>query len=343
MITVRTVRIFFITLVLTFMMAIAPRLVPKQILVNPLPLPKKIDILEKVKPKLKKMYPNFHLKLPVSFAPTQDDFEKSAAYGVMDFDSGEVIASKNLSSRLPIASLTKIMTAVVALDLASPDTSFPVSPKAARQIPTKVMLKAGERYSLEELLKFALMASANDSVEVIKEGIDAKFGEGVFVSSMNYKAEVLGLKNTHFANVQGFDNWGNFSTVEDLMLLSHYAITNYPLIAEIVKKDHEDLTDNGSDLRFFVNNWNGLLGVYPGVTGIKIGNTEKGGYTTVVLSEREGKKVLAVVLGAPGVLERDFWTANLLDLGFSKIAGLLPINITEGQLKQKYASWKYFQ
>lgn len=342
MITAKSIRIFLITLLLTFLMAVIPHLLPKQISwVSP--LPQKIDILQNVKPKLQKLYNNFQLKLTSSFFPTNGDVEQASAYGVMDFNNGEILASKNLSARLPIASLTKIMTAVVALDLSSPDVKFSVSEKAASQVPTKVMLKKGERYSLEELLKFALMASANDSAEVIKEGIDKEYGDGVFISSMNYKAQVLGLKNTHFTNVQGYDNQGNYSTVEDLMLLSHYAMENYPLIVEIVGKNYEDLTNNGSDLRFYVNNWNGLLGVYPGVSGIKIGNTEEGGYTTIVLSEREGKKLLVVVLGAPGALQRDLWAAQLLDLGFNKYLGLSPINITTEQLKQKYASWKYFE
>ena len=83
------------------------------------------------------------------------------------------------------------------------------------------------------------------------------------------------------------------------------------------------------------------MGVYPGVKGIKIGNTDKASYTTIVLSKREGKRILAVVLGAPGVKERDLWASQLLDLGFEKL-GISAVNITEAQLEAKYSSWKYW-
>lgn len=346
MITLKFIRVFLITFFLAFMMSAIPHLLPKHVSLTV--LPKSVDPLEGIKHKLQRHYNRFQLFTAASFLDNFNYRKDSSlgqvvAYGAVDFDSGQVLFSKNLNAKLPIASLTKIMTAVVALDLAAPDTGFTVSKKAADQIPTKVMLKPGENYTLEQLLKFALITSANDSVEVIKEGINVKYGSDIFIQSMNIKAQVIGLKSTHFANVQGYDDENNFSSVEDLMLLSRYAIEHYPLIAQIVKKDYEDLTNNGSDLRFYLNNWNGLLGVYPGVLGIKIGNTEKSGFTTVVLSERENKKILAVILGAQGVLERDFSAALLLDLGFNKLLGLSPVGISEDQLKQKYASWKYFK
>lgn len=341
MITIRIIRIFIITFFLTFLMSAMPHFLPKHILQTP--LSKKIDPLSGIKFKLEKLYAPFQLKSAVFFPDNNLLFEQLSAFGVMDFDSGQILVSKNLSVKLPIASLTKIMTAVVALDLASPADRFTVSARAAAQMPTKVMLKTGENYSLEELLKFALITSANDSAQVIKEGIDAKYGSDIFIQSMNIKAQVLGLKSTHFANAQGYDDVSNFSSVGDLMLLTHYAIENYPLIAGIVQKDNEDLTKDGTDLRFYLNNWNGLLGVYPDVVGVKIGNTGKSGYVTTVLSRRENKKVLAVVLGAPGVLERDLSAAQLLDLGYNKLLGLSPVDISEDQLKQKYASWKYFK
>lgn len=304
---------------------------------------KPVDVMERVKPFLEQKQTHFQLKR--NFVPTAlagADYNDAEAFGVIDFDSGEVIASKNLFKKIPMASLTKIMTAVVALDLAKVDEGFIVSEKAALQQPTKVMLKPGEKYSLEELLASMLISSANDSAQVIKEGIDKKYGQEVFIRAMNAKAVFLGLKNTHFTNPQGFDNYDHYSSIEDLSILSYYAINEYPEIAQIVENEFKDLTNNYQDLRFYLNNWNGLLGVYPGVVGIKIGNTGKAGHCTIVISQREGKKVLAIVLGAPGVLQRDLWAGELLDLGFNKLLGLVPVNVTEEQLKEKYASWKYF-
>ena len=304
---------------------------------------KKVDVWDNIQPKLKQKPGNYKLKRQLfPTVSAASDYENANAYVVTDFDSGEVIASKNLSDKFPMASLTKVMTAVVALDLASLDEEFTVSEKAARQIPTKVMLEAGEKYTLQELLDASLISSANDSTQVIKEGIDAKYKEEVFLKAMNEKARILGLKNTHFTNPQGFDNQAHYSSVEDLAILSQYAMENYPAIAKIVALDIKDLTRNGEDMRFYLQNWNGLMGVYPGVRGVKIGNTDYAGVCTIVLSEREGKKVLVVVLGAPGVLERDFWASQLLDLGFTSL-GLNPINTTEEQLKERYAMWRYFE
>lgn len=300
-----------------------------------------INILEKIKPKLESKKDNFQLKSDNSIFPQVQagaDFEEAKAYGVVDLDSGEVIMGKNLSQRLPIASLTKIMTAVVALDLANLNDEFTVSENASEQVPSKIMLKAGEKISLENLLESALISSANDSAVVIQEGIDQIYGKGVFVASMNEKAQILGLKDSHFVNSQGLDNPEHFSSVEDLISLSHYALVNYPFISQTVSKQVEDLRAV-KDERFYLRNWNGLLGVYPGVYGLKIGNTDKAGYTTIVAAQREGKKLLAVVLGAPGVIERDLWASELLDAGFQKAFNLPPIGVTKPQLLEKYASW----
>ncbi len=309
--------------------------------VSPLPL-KTPDVLEKIEPKLEMKMNDFKLKKElIPLVSAGSDYDAASAYGVIDLETGQVIVSKNLSEKLPMASLTKVMTAVVALDLADPGEEFEVSPRAAAQVPTKVMLKPGERYALGDLLEHSLISSANDSTLVIKEGIDRKFGAEVFIKAMNLKARLIGLKNTSFTNPAGLDNYNHYSSVEDLAVLSAYALKNYPLIVNIVSKEYEDLTQGGYDNRFFLNNWNGLLGVYPGASGVKIGNTSKAGHTTIVTSERGGKRVLAVVLGAPGVLERDLWAGELLDLGFSKVVGLPPVNITEYDLRQKYSSWVY--
>lgn len=288
--------------------------------------------------------PKVRLILPAQVQPvTLVSFEvgQASAYIAVDFDSGKVLAEKNSPQRLPIASLTKIMTAVVALDLAKPQDLFTVSAKATRVIPTSIGVVRGQRMSLEELIHALLLTSANDAAQVIQEGIDRNYGEGTFVRAMNEKAVGLGLQDSHFDNPQGFDSRENFSSAEDLALLTRYAINRYQQIAAIVQKDYQFLPANENHKQFDLYNWNGLLGVYPGVRGVKIGNTGAAGVTTVVLSEREGKRVLVVLLGAPGILERDLWAAQLLDLGFESL-GITPANISQSQLQTKYQSWKYW-
>lgn len=313
-----------------------------------IPLSSKKDIfIEKIAPKLEKKRDTYNLKIKQQVisqvnAEKGNDYKKAKAYGVINFDTGEIIDSNNLKQELPIASLTKIMTAIVSLDLADPNEDFRVSRHAAFTVPTKIGVVAGEKLKVSELMHAILMTSANDAVEVLKEGIDNKYGQDVFINAMNEKAKFLGLKNTSFTNAQGFDNINNYSSVEDLAKLTHYALSNYPLISDIVAKDYLYLPADQYHKQFDLYNWNGLLDVYPDTIGMKIGNTDNAGYTMIAVSKREGTCLITVVLGAPGILERDLWTADLLDEGYKSSLGLSPVNITENQLLTKYNTWNYW-
>lgn len=344
-------KVFFINMGLVFLMVVLQQFHLKppaffgqfqQAVISP--IPQKIDIFDKIMPKLEQKDNSFHLQKSPSLIPSAKaatDLDEATAYAVVDFETGQILAEKNLERQTPIASITKVMSAVVALDLASPDEEFTVSEKAAHMIPTKLDLHPGDKLTLEELLNGALLTSANDCMQVIKEGIDAKYGDQVFIRAMNEKAKFLGMKNTKYANAQGLDNGHPFSSVEDQAILMNYALNNYPLIAQLVKKDHGELAATGTHTYQYLNNWNGLLGVYPGTYGIKIGNTDDAKKTTAVVSQRGGKKLLAIVLGAPGVVERDMYAAELLDMGFAQVANLPAVNLTEAELRAKYATWKY--
>lgn len=305
--------------------------------------PAKVKIIDEINIKLQQNKNLFNLSSPTFITPTlaASDYDKAKAYIVLNFDSGEVITQKDSTQRAPIASLTKLMTAVVALDLNSKDTSFTVSPIAQDVEPTRMGVKVGEKLTLEELLNALLMTSANDAAQVIKDGVDQHYTQGSFVGAMNEKAQFIGLKNTHFTNPQGFDDSQHYSSASDLAILTHYALENYPLINQIVRKDYQFLPANSSHPQFDLYNWNGLLGVYPGVMGVKIGNTDAAGKTTIVLSERNGKRILTVLLGAPGIIERDLWASELLNQGFAKY-NIASADITEQQLKNKYSTWKYW-
>lgn len=335
-------RPFIVSFIFVFLMAVLPHLgIKTPSLISPQPA--HINIFDTILPKLEQKKNDYHVKKPTTFigsAYAGGDYDQASSYILTNFNTGEVIAEKNSSAQLPIASLTKIMSAVVALDLVSPDETFTVSDDATHVVPTIIDLTPGEKVTVEELLNAMLLTSANDAAQEMMDGINQKYGANVFIEAMNAKARFLGLKDTHFVNPQGFDNPFHFSSAEDLATLTHYALTNYPLIASIVAKPYEDYPASSNHKEFYLNNWNGLLGVYPGASGVKIGNTGKAGYTTAVLSERNGTKLLAVMLGAPGILQRDMWTSELLDFGFEKW-GLDPANVTEDQLRAKYATWKY--
>jgi len=306
----------------------------------------KPDVFEqKIIPLLKVSENNFFLKRSSHFIKdvhASNPWDEAHAFLVVDMDNGNIIAEKNANQKLPVASLTKIMTTLVALDLSSPDELFTVSESAASQIPTKIGVVAGQQMTLEELLHAVMLTSANDAAEVIREGIDRKYKTKVFVRAMNKKAELLGLKNTHFTNPQGFDAPDHFSTAEDLAILTQYALTHYPFFTQMVKKEYTYLEKNKYHKQFDLYNWNGLIGVYPDVLGVKIGNTEAAKKTTIVVAKRQGKTILVVLLGAPSILDRDLWAAELLNIGFKRTLGLESIPITEEMLREKYARWNYW-
>lgn len=298
-----------------------------------------------IEERITKVENNFKLENPISLVGkvrAGGEYEQARAYAVLDFESGRIIDEKNLQERLPIASLTKLMTAVVALDLADPNELFVISENAQSTQPTKIGVVAGQKMTLEELLSATLLTSANDAAEAIRDGVNQKYGAEVFIQAMNKKAEFLGFTNTSFANSTGFDHPNNYSTVADLAILTHYALTNYSFIANTVEKPYAFLPADRNHKQFDLYNWNGLLGVYPGALGVKIGNTGEAKTTTIALSAREGKKILVVLLGAPGVLERDLWAAQLLDQGYMATNNLEPVGVTREQLKQKYNSWEFW-
>ena len=304
-----------------------------------------VDALQQIKPLLMQKANNFSLQKKTSLIESADaagNFDQATSYLAINFNSGEVLAEKNMAAQAPIASLTKIMTAVVALDLASPNEMFTVTANDGRVEPTTIGVVPGQKMSLKELLDASLMTSANDAAQVIADGIDAKFNQpGLFVQAMNVKAESLGLKNTHFTNPQGFDDPNHYSSAEDLAILTHYALSNYLVISQTVSQDYTFLPADNNHKQFDLYNWNGLLDVYPGAYGVKIGNTDAAGYTTVVAAKRDGQNILAVLLGAPGVKERDEWAGELLDDAFSKL-GVQPAAVTADQLQAKYNTWKYW-
>lgn len=267
---------------------------------------------------------------------------QARSYIVVDQNTGEVLSSSHETDAIPVASLTKVMTSVVALDLATPDTLITISKSAKQQVPTKIGVVPGQKMTVSELLHAMLLTSANDAAEAVRDGIDATYGKGAFMIAMNEKAKALGLSNTHFENPEGFDNPTNYSSAHDLAILASYALKNYPLISKIAQKDYAFLPKDKNHKQFDLYNWNGLLGVYPGVVGLKIGNTSRAGYTTIVSATRDKTSLLTVVLGEPDVIGRDSEAAFLLDQAFENTHGLQPISVTREQLLAKYATWKYW-
>lgn len=228
---------------------------------------------------------------------------------VEDLGTGTIIYQKDASQRLPIASTTKIMTALVASEYFQPNSVLTVE---SDNIPgSKVGLMVGENLTLRSLLYGLLLNSGNDAAYALAENYPG--GLLNFISAMNKKAAELGLNNTHFDNPAGFDNPSHYSSAYDLAKMSKEAIKNsqlsrifatkQTLVVSVDQKYHHQLL-----------NLNKLLSEIPGVLGVKTGKTDLAKENFVGLVERDGHRILTVVLGSD---DRFRETTKLIDWTYS--------------------------
>lgn len=234
----------------------------------------------------------------------------------VDTESGQALYSKNIHERLPIASLVKIMTVLVALERRSMSDLFTVSQRAADMEPDKMLLIAGEKLTLKELLDGIFLISANDAAEVLAEGVTGDRGE--FVKLMNSKAQQLGMKDTHYANPTGLDEDSNnsYSTVYDLVVLTRYLIRYFPQVVEISSSEHIYLPVTSNHQDYDMYSGINLLITYPGVVGFKTGFTPEAGLTLITLVRKNGHEIIGVLLGSAS--RRDE-ARELLDYSFKKL------------------------
>jgi len=241
-------------------------------------------------------------------APVPD----ARAFEVVDASTGEVLAARNAHERLPIASLTKLMTVIVALQHLDVDQTVTVPKAAAGVGGSRIPLRAGQRISVDDLLKGALIQSANDAADTLAAG--ASGGDvPLFVSWMNEKAQQLGLTDTHFVRPDGLDAPGHVSSAHDVIVLAQIAMHS-PVVREIVR-ERTDTIENG---RVAVHTWNDLLGVFPGLIGVKTGHTDKAGWNEVAAARRQGYTIYAVILGSPSRAQRNADLRRLLSWGVAQ-------------------------
>lgn len=247
----------------------------------------------------------------VSSLPSIGVSAKSAI--LIEAESGEVIWSKNSDQRLPMASTTKIMTALVAIESGDVKRTVSVSPKAVGVEGSSVYLYANEKLTLEDLIYAMLLESANDAAAAIAIEVGGSI-EG-FAELMNRKAEELGLENTHFENPHGLDGETHYTTARELAIIAREAYSNEALKSIFSTYKKTIPLNETEGVRLLINH-NKLLKSYAGATGIKTGFTKKSGRCLVSAAERDGLSLIAVTINAP-----DDWNdhKNMLDLGFSLI------------------------
>lgn len=231
---------------------------------------------------------------------------------LIEAESGNVIYSKNMHEILPMASTTKVMTALVALELAPPDTVITVDAAAIGVEGSSVYLTEGEQLTLEQLLYALMLESANDAATAIAIGLSGSVE--AFADAMNRKASKLGLLTTHFSNPHGLDDEEHFTSALELALIAREALKN-DLFRTIVSTRKTTIPHAGIDTNRLLVNHNKLLRIYDGCIGVKTGFTKKSGRCLVSAAERDGVMLIAVTLDAP-----DDWKDHsaMLDYGFTQ-------------------------
>ncbi|MGH2935555.1 MAG: D-alanyl-D-alanine carboxypeptidase family protein [Gaiellaceae bacterium] len=242
-------------------------------------------------------------------APPHPD---ARAFIVVNATNGVVLASDNASEQLPIASITKLMTVVVALKHLRPDDEVKVGSGAAHVGGSHIPLAPGQTITVRDLLEGALIQSANDAADALAA---AASGHDVplFVQWMNEEAQRLGLRDTHFERPDGLDAVGHLSTARDVAVLAQVAMHS-PIVRAIVRK-REATIENGTVV---VHTWNDLLGVFPGLIGVKTGHTSNAGWCEVAAARRQGYTIYVVILGSPTRSQRNADLDRLLAWGVSR-------------------------
>jgi serine-type D-Ala-D-Ala carboxypeptidase (penicillin-binding protein 5/6) len=253
------------------------------------------------------------------------------AYLVMNDATGEVLLARNADARLPIASITKLMTALVTLDRARPNELVTVNRDAVGVTGSTVRLRAGEELQVRDLLAAALIQSANDSAVALAEHV----GDGdtsSFVALMNRHAQALGLRGTRFARPDGLDVAGHYSTALDATALARAAMRE-PLIRRLVRQERATIAGGRT-----LHTWNDLLGEFPGIFGVKTGHTSDAGWSQVAAARGNGVSIYVTILGSPSRSVRNADLEELLAWGMSRYAvvALAPPGRVYGQVPVTY-------
>lgn len=239
----------------------------------------------------------------------------ASAEAIVETQDGTVLFQKNADTSVPMASTTKIMTAVVALESGLPlDTTYTVSELAVSNQSTVAGYVAGETVTLWEMLQALMTHSAGDAADGIAECVAGS--RDAFVTLMNQKASELGMTGTHYTSPDGFSDDGHYSTPADLVLLARHAM-QIPSFRTIVGSKSVTVTVAGTPTTF--TNTNVFLDDYPGMLGVKTGFTYGAGYCFVGCVTRGGVTVYTCVLGAPSEDDRISDTRALMDWAFAQL------------------------
>ena len=213
-----------------------------------------------------------------------------------DLTDNKVLYEKDPDVRHPMASLTKIMTAVISLENPKPDDKYSVV-KDDIVGSDSMGVSAGETYNLSDLLYGLVLHSGNDAAEVLAHNYPG--GRAAFIEAMNNKAKALGMLNTHYTNPSGLQGDGDqYTTTYDLLVLTKYALEHYPLFAQVVSTASYDIPQTSTHAAIHLDNETNLLTSYPGVKGVKDGYTPEAGLCLVTYLDYGGHKIIGIILNS---------------------------------------------
>lgn len=236
-----------------------------------------------------------------------------------DLVNDKVIFEKNAKKVLPMASLTKIMTAIIVLEDKTMPERYVVS--ADDLVGEDSMgLTPGEILTKDELLYGLLLNSGNDASEVLARNYPA--GRAGFLKAMHDKAKVLGLQNTKFSNPSGLQGDGSqYTTVHDLLIMTKYALENFRLFLTIVSTYEYTIPANIYHQEYFLTNETNLISSYDGVKGVKTGYTPEAGMCLVTYYEKDGVRLIGILLNSP---DRRSEMRSLLDYSILTLGKIPP-------------------
>jgi serine-type D-Ala-D-Ala carboxypeptidase (penicillin-binding protein 5/6) len=240
---------------------------------------------------------------------------KARAAMVIDLDANNPAYQLNAHARLAPASLTKVITTLVALDAMHLDQVVTV-PASINELPwdsTRMGLRVGEQLTVRELLYGLFLNSGNDAAITLAE---AAMPRPTFVARMNATAAALGMMDTHFVNPIGLDDPAHFTSAADLAMAASVLLNRYPEVAAIASTPRITLPATATHHAYPLYNLNELIRTYPGATGLKTGWTGHAGGCLIATATRDGRHLMVVVLGSPSVFKE---AAALLDYGFGTI------------------------
>ena len=255
----------------------------------------------------------------VSKAPTADQFNLNCKAAILlDYDTGTVLFEKSADDKLPVASVTKVMTLLLTFEAQDQgkfglEDTVTVSPQAAGMGGSQALLDANGKYKAGELIKSIIVASANDSSVAMAELIAGS--EPLFVEMMNKRAAELGMTNSHFVNCTGLPVDGQYTTARDVSIMSR-ELLKHPMFFQYSKVWMYDMQHaNGRVTQ--LSNTNKLTRFYDGCDGVKTGSTDEAGFCLASTAKRGDSRFVAVIIGAPTSQERNTMISKLLDYAFA--------------------------